>query len=627
MKGKDFVRREAALAAKLDFNASTQANSAQSPYFRGQINADRTKITDTNTNKEYNLSFTGNPREFEYAVAISDSEAIVNAQTSKFVPHVDGNTELDYFFSYYAADEQGFPISDALGNYSYTINKLSKDNIVKTASNFVPLQDLTVTSSLTNPDGSIGENSASFENITYSQDGRHLIVYRVGYVSTLTNTGFFSGTVVEPVNSICTPPAPLGVNSCIIGVDLIPVVQVVQTSSETFASFLSYKLFKNFNVTKINGVFSFTYSSTVTEIDIELPPDSSAIGLIDRSVSLHGTPPNPYVVAGTTSQSFRGIEWFNLDFSLDNEGLPIMYLNGMSSVGSEVDEIWARPLVPLRDLSPPDPTRPDYLIGGDCAIIVETPQGPTGWCSNDSTPPPVGPGGPGYVKYFLPEGLYDPDFLLVELSRFQSSFAVAFLKITNLRQTELVFHAPPFQTGIPADTGAGLIGGIIIGTHFGTHYTANGFIANDDYFITCYGNSNAANAGAGQQYDIIGLISFKQGLLESQSQNYPVAEFPLPSDQYCFCDNSRLYLGVYPPNIYIAPEVNSAIEVIYYQAPSKLHIYGKDAEASQLNFYVYSKKVTETGEIEFIQKSKDNRTFPYTDFRQANLNGSVVRGG
>lgn len=93
MKGKDFVRREVQNTTPDVLKGQTQYNSAQeTPFFLGQINADRTKIIDTTSGKEYNLHFTGNPREFEYASATSPFDAVVNAQQGKFI-NVDGETK------------------------------------------------------------------------------------------------------------------------------------------------------------------------------------------------------------------------------------------------------------------------------------------------------------------------------------------------------------------------------------------------------------------------------------------------------------------------------------------------------------------------------------------------------
>lgn len=93
MKGKDFVKREVQKNVPFILQGQPQYNAAQeTPFFLGQINADRTQITDTSSGRVYNLFFTGNPREFEYAAAISPYEAVVNAQHIKQF-NIDGDTK------------------------------------------------------------------------------------------------------------------------------------------------------------------------------------------------------------------------------------------------------------------------------------------------------------------------------------------------------------------------------------------------------------------------------------------------------------------------------------------------------------------------------------------------------
>lgn len=90
MKPKDYIDKKAKEEALKAFGA-TQLNNNQetSPYFVGKISADRKKITDP-TGREYDLIFTGNPKQYELAQRLSDSKAVVNAQVGAKM-NVDGN--------------------------------------------------------------------------------------------------------------------------------------------------------------------------------------------------------------------------------------------------------------------------------------------------------------------------------------------------------------------------------------------------------------------------------------------------------------------------------------------------------------------------------------------------------
>lgn len=626
MKGKDFVKREVQKAVPSVLQGQTQYNSAQeTPFFLGQINADRSQITDTTSGKVYNLSFTGNPREFEYAVAISDSEAIVNAQQSKFI-NVDGGG-LDYFFDFFLADPDNFglPVKDSQGNYSYTVNKLSKNNVLKSASNYVPLDDLTIISSFTDVDGTVTDNNP-VENLVYSQDGRHLLVYRIGSVSTASNGTSFTGTVVAPITSVCSPPPVIGIGSCLTDIALIPVSEVVTTITDTPNQYFSYKLFKDFDIKKIKEDYVFTFSSSITEVNIPLPADGDAVGFVTRSLFLgpqESTIANPFGTALVFSYNNKSIFWSKADFTLDDKGLPIIYVSGNSVVSTGQNQVIAKRIYTARERNPDGafdsnghflpPPLADYHIAGDC-FTTNSPQGLTGHCTNDDS---------GYTDYFLPEGLFMPDQTSVALYNSDDSYAIALCKVSKLRQTETKFYSPPFESGIPPDF---LSGGIIIATRPGTNYTTQGFFLNGEYFITYHGDNTSANAGIGEKYQIIGLISYDHGILTSESQHYPLAAFPLPTEQICFCDDKLLYRGIYPSDIYIQPIINFAAENICYQSSSKIHVRGLDTSLTQLNFYTYSKSIDPSGNVVFTQKTKFNRYFVFSDFSQENVNNSTIRG-
>ncbi len=94
MKPKDYINKKAAEEA-LKAYQGTQLNNNQetSPFFVGKINADRTKITDPADGRQYDLIFTGNPKEFELAQKLSDNKAVVNAAPGKTI-NVDGDNGL-----------------------------------------------------------------------------------------------------------------------------------------------------------------------------------------------------------------------------------------------------------------------------------------------------------------------------------------------------------------------------------------------------------------------------------------------------------------------------------------------------------------------------------------------------
>lgn len=90
MKPKDYINKKTKEEALKAFGA-TQLNNNQetSPYFVGKISADRKKITDP-LGRQYNLTFSGNPGQFELAQRLSNESAYVDARKNKQM-NVDGS--------------------------------------------------------------------------------------------------------------------------------------------------------------------------------------------------------------------------------------------------------------------------------------------------------------------------------------------------------------------------------------------------------------------------------------------------------------------------------------------------------------------------------------------------------
>ena len=110
MKPKDYISKKAQEEALKAFGA-TQLNNNQesSAYFVGKISADRKKITDPN-GKEYDLIFTGSPKEYELAQRLSDNKAVVNAQNNKTI-NVDGTNPRYYLIYTLPSEILNFPDS------------------------------------------------------------------------------------------------------------------------------------------------------------------------------------------------------------------------------------------------------------------------------------------------------------------------------------------------------------------------------------------------------------------------------------------------------------------------------------------------------------------------------------
>ena len=101
MRPKDYINKKAKEEALKAFGA-TQLNNNQetSPYFIGEISADRKTIKDP-TGKVYKLTFSGNPQKHELAQRLSNDSAYVDARKSKQI-NVDGNLggcKINFTFS------------------------------------------------------------------------------------------------------------------------------------------------------------------------------------------------------------------------------------------------------------------------------------------------------------------------------------------------------------------------------------------------------------------------------------------------------------------------------------------------------------------------------------------------
>lgn len=129
MKPKDWITKRTKKRA-LEAYQGTQLNSNQetSPFFLGRINADRTKITDYFGN-QYNLKYTGNPRDVELALRISQDIAVVNAADIQFY-QVDSSPSLGlllerdstYLYIRYLGQSTKYylPITDVLAGKDFS---------------------------------------------------------------------------------------------------------------------------------------------------------------------------------------------------------------------------------------------------------------------------------------------------------------------------------------------------------------------------------------------------------------------------------------------------------------------------------------------------------------------------
>lgn len=128
MKPKDWIDKRTRQRALQAFQG-TQLNSNQetSPWFLGKINADRTKITDY-FGHEYDLTYTGNPKEVEVALRVSKNRAVVRADEIQFY-QVDSSPSLGlvlgrdetYLYIRYLgqAIKYYFPVVDVLAGQDF----------------------------------------------------------------------------------------------------------------------------------------------------------------------------------------------------------------------------------------------------------------------------------------------------------------------------------------------------------------------------------------------------------------------------------------------------------------------------------------------------------------------------
>lgn len=122
MKPKDYINKKAQEEALKAFGA-TQLNNTQEAgtYFVGKINASRTKITDPSTKKEYDLTFTGNPREFELAQRLSNNTAYVDARKNNQM-NVDGEVSgTKLVLSINSGQTTHFYVKDIIAGRLYVI--------------------------------------------------------------------------------------------------------------------------------------------------------------------------------------------------------------------------------------------------------------------------------------------------------------------------------------------------------------------------------------------------------------------------------------------------------------------------------------------------------------------------
>lgn len=167
MRPKDYINKKTQEEALKAFGA-TQLNSNQesSPYFVGKINASRTKITDPE-GRQYDLIFTGNPKQFELAQRLSNDTAVVNAQNNKTI-NVDGDNKSLYILTL-TVDNETFA-------GTYVIYDVKRGII-----NYIPQFDFIIDGKLELEDG-----------IKFSPSGKHIIRY--GYYFVREDPSDFYGT-------------------------------------------------------------------------------------------------------------------------------------------------------------------------------------------------------------------------------------------------------------------------------------------------------------------------------------------------------------------------------------------------------------------------------------------------
>lgn len=297
MKPKDYINKKAQEEALKAFGA-TQLNNNQesSAYFVGKINASRTKITDPVTKKEYDLIFTGNPREFELAQRLSDNKAVVNAQNNKTI-NVDGRNLAPVFlllsgaqrFVYLPKNAEGSRL--ALINFDLVTLPTQEEVFPDNASTFPGSGNIFTTAQL-------------------SVDGRHLVVFKFRlYVRrhfTLIPVPLYVDGI--PGETVFCSQSPL----CTISEGGVPPSQGIQIvdspiQSSDFKCLCSYWIYKNFRIEQGELV-----SSSIIKVSNYEP-----FGLDDfptpSIVSIQPDPPGSITITGGGSQGFKDL--LNLNFN------------------------------------------------------------------------------------------------------------------------------------------------------------------------------------------------------------------------------------------------------------------------------------------------------------------------
>ena len=176
MKPKDYINKKATEEALKAFGATQLNNNQESPsYFVGKINASRTKITDPATGKEYDLIFTGNPKEYELAQRLSDNKAVVNAQQGAKM-NVDGTLYRNYLVLRGGAGTSSFPTSHFL------LKDINKNRLYPIPDNAFPISKLA--EAIPGEVRSLGNSFDTRVHIEgssaiFSEDGKSILLYYI----------------------------------------------------------------------------------------------------------------------------------------------------------------------------------------------------------------------------------------------------------------------------------------------------------------------------------------------------------------------------------------------------------------------------------------------------------------
>lgn len=238
MKPKDYINKKAQEEALKAFGA-TQLNSTQEAgtYFVGKINASRTKITDPATKKEYDLTFTGNPREFELAQRLSNNTAYVDARKNNQM-NVDGAMKKNRLVYFTNAD---ISFIDNLNSY-YSFDIMLFDFTLGVSVKLMSTLDLPLNAAIS------PVNDRPFQitpRACFDYTGNHLMV-SVIYANNATDKGT---SILSPCVGSITPDSGQSIESR--GFDLSYI--------------MVYKVYKNIKIVKSQEDYTITFTTSVTD--------------------------------------------------------------------------------------------------------------------------------------------------------------------------------------------------------------------------------------------------------------------------------------------------------------------------------------------------------------------------